>query len=91
MTLAGGVRCVILRETGELLLAAASPHRHSSPVAQAQILPPTVRAHPALDRRVPLYARNSDTRTATICSSRIDLRPLTPCASSTSSITSTRG
>jgi outer membrane protein assembly factor BamB len=65
VTLAGD-RLVILRESGELMLAEASPERFV-PVARAQILPGVVRAYPALaDGR--LYARNTDTLVA------VDLR-----------------
>ena len=65
LILAGG-RLVILRESGELMLAEASPERFS-PTARAQILPGVVRAYPALaDGR--LYARNTDTLIA------VDLR-----------------
>jgi outer membrane protein assembly factor BamB len=54
-----GDRLVILRETGELVLAAASGDAFR-PLARAQILPATVRAFPALaDGR--LYARNENT------------------------------
>ena len=71
MTLAGD-KLLILRETGELLLAPASPQAFQ-PLAQAQILPPTVRAHPALSDGF-LYVRNSDTRDSDtlVC---LDLRP----------------
>lgn len=58
VTLAGN-RLLILRETGELILAKASPDAFQ-PVARAQILPPTVRAYPALDEGF-LYARNDNT------------------------------
>ena len=65
LTLAGD-RLVILRESGELMLAEASPDGFA-PVARAQILPGVVRAYPALaDGR--LYARNTDTLVA------VDLR-----------------
>ena len=61
-----GDRLVILRESGELMLADASPDGFV-PVARAQILPGVVRAYPALaDGR--LYARNTDTLVA------VDLR-----------------
>ena len=70
VTLAGDT-LVILRETGELVLAAASPDGFR-PLAQAQVLPQTVRGHPALADGF-LYARNSDTRSnALVC---LDLRP----------------
>jgi len=61
-----GNRLVIVRETGELILAAASP-KAFQPLAKAQILPPTVRAYPALSDGV-LYVRNDDTLIA------VDLR-----------------
>ena len=65
ITLAGA-RLVILRESGELMLAAASPDGFT-PMARAQILPGVVRAYPALaDGR--LYARNTATLVA------VDLR-----------------
>lgn len=66
VTLAGE-RLVIVRESGELLLAAASPEAFT-PLARAQILPPVVRAYPALANGL-LYVRNGDTL---VC---IDLRP----------------
>jgi outer membrane protein assembly factor BamB len=56
-----GDRLLIAKETGELVLAAASPQAYR-PLAQAQILPATVRALPALSDGL-LYVRNSDTRT----------------------------
>ena len=58
VTLAGD-RLVILRETGELILAAASPDGFK-PLARAQILPGTVRAYPALSDGF-LFARNDNT------------------------------
>ena len=58
VTLAAG-KLLILRETGELILADASPQAFR-PLARAQILPPTLRAHPALADGF-LYVRNSDT------------------------------
>jgi outer membrane protein assembly factor BamB len=54
-----GDRLLILRETGELVLAAASPDAFR-PVARAQILPATVRAFPALANGL-LYVRNEKT------------------------------
>jgi outer membrane protein assembly factor BamB len=58
VTLAGE-RLLILRETGELILAPASPDAFR-PLARAQVLPATVRAFPALaDGR--LYLRNEKT------------------------------
>jgi outer membrane protein assembly factor BamB len=65
VTLAGD-RLVILRERGELVIAAASPDAFR-PVARAQILPGTVRAYPALSDGF-LYARNEN---SLIC---LDLR-----------------
>ena len=65
VTLAGS-RLLILRESGELVLAAASPASFQK-VAAAQILPATVRAYPALADGV-LYVRNDDTLVA------VDLR-----------------
>jgi len=58
VTLAGN-RLLILRENGELVLAAASPDGFT-PVARAQILPATVRAYPAIAGGM-LYVRNDDT------------------------------
>ena len=58
VTLAGD-RLVILRERGELVVAAASPDAFR-PLARAQILPGTVRAYPALSDGF-LYARNDNT------------------------------
>jgi outer membrane protein assembly factor BamB len=71
VTLAGDT-LVILRETGELMLAEASPQAFR-PIARAQILPPTLRAHPALADGF-LYVRNSDTNghDMLVC---FDLRP----------------
>jgi hypothetical protein len=51
-----GDRLLILRETGELVLAAASPDAFR-PIAKAQILAATVRPFPALAGGI-LYARN---------------------------------
>ena len=65
VTLAGD-RLVILRESGELMLAEATPEA-LRPLARARILPGVVRAYPALaDGR--LYVRNTDTLVA------VDLR-----------------
>ena len=58
VTLAGN-RLLILREGGELVLAAASPDAFR-PIARAQILPATVRAYPALADGF-LYVRNENT------------------------------
>ena len=57
VTLAGN-RLLILREGGELVLAAASPDAFR-PVARAQILPATVRAYPAIADGF-LYVRNEN-------------------------------
>lgn len=65
VTLAGD-RLLILRENGELVLAAASPDGFT-PVARAQILSGTVRAYPAIAGGL-LYGRND---TTLIC---LDLR-----------------
>ncbi len=65
VTLAGD-RLVVMRESGELMLAEATPEA-LRPLARARILPGVVRAYPALaDGR--LYARNTDTLVA------VDLR-----------------
>jgi outer membrane protein assembly factor BamB len=70
VTLAGD-KLLILRETGELLLAPAAPDAFR-PIAHAQILPPTVRSYPALADGF-LYARNNDTsHDVLVC---FDLRP----------------
>jgi outer membrane protein assembly factor BamB len=66
VTLAGN-RLVIVRETGELILADASPEAFR-PLARAQVLPATVRAFPALADGF-LYLRNENTL---VC---LDLRP----------------
>jgi len=58
VTLAGD-KLVILRESGELVLADASPQAFR-PIARAQILPPTLRGYPAIADGI-LYVRNSDT------------------------------
>jgi outer membrane protein assembly factor BamB len=62
-----GDRLLILREAGELVLAAATPDAFR-PLARAQILPPTVRAYPALADGF-LFVRNDNTL---LC---LDLRP----------------
>jgi outer membrane protein assembly factor BamB len=54
-----GNRLVIMRESGELILAAASPDAFK-PIARAQILPAVVRAYPALSDGV-LFVRNEKT------------------------------
>jgi hypothetical protein len=69
VTLAGD-KLLVLRETGELILANASPQAFR-PLAQAQILPPTIRATPALSDGF-LYVRNTDTPEATLVC--LDLR-----------------
>ena len=58
VTLAGD-RLLILRESGELVLAAASPEGFR-PVTRAPVLPPTVRAFPAIADGY-IYARNENT------------------------------
>lgn len=58
VTLAGN-RLLILRENGELVLAAASADAFK-PLARAQILSATVRAYPAIADGM-VYARNTDT------------------------------
>jgi len=58
VTLAGD-RLLIARETGELVLAPASPQAYR-PLAQAQVLRPTLRALPALSDGF-VYLRNDDT------------------------------
>jgi outer membrane protein assembly factor BamB len=65
VTLAGN-RLVIVRESGELVIAAASPKSFQQ-IASARILPATVRAYPALADGV-MYVRNDDTLIA------VDLR-----------------
>ena len=65
-----GDRLLILRETGELVLAAATPDAYR-PIAHAQILPPTLRSYAALADGF-LYARNNDTRSDTLVC--LDLR-----------------
>jgi hypothetical protein len=69
--LLAGDRLLIMRETGELMLAEATPDAFR-PLARAQILPKTVRSFPALADGF-LYARNNDTgNDSLIC---LDLRP----------------
>ena len=58
VTLAGN-RLLIARENGELILAAASQTAFQ-PIATAQVLPPTVRAYPAIADGL-VYLRNDDT------------------------------
>ncbi len=58
VTLAGN-RLLIVRENGEMVLAAASPDGFKA-VARAQILPATVRAYPAVSGGM-VYVRNDDT------------------------------
>ena len=57
--LLAGDLLVLMRETGELMLAEASPEAFT-PVARAALLPGTVRAYPALAGGN-LYVRNGDT------------------------------
>jgi outer membrane protein assembly factor BamB len=70
VTLAGD-KLMILRETGELLLAPAATDAFR-PISQAQILPATVRSYPALADGY-LYARNNDTSHDVLAC--FDLRP----------------
>jgi outer membrane protein assembly factor BamB len=63
VTLAGD-KLVIVRETGELIVAAATPQAFR-PLARAQILPPVIRATPAISDGL-LYVRNTDTRDTTL-------------------------
>ena len=58
VTLAGN-RLLILREKGELVLAAATPDAFT-PLARALVLAPTVRAYPAIADGM-VYIRNDDT------------------------------
>jgi outer membrane protein assembly factor BamB len=58
ITLAG-TRLLILRESGELVLAEANPTAYT-PLAQARVLPATVRALPAISDGF-VYVRNDDT------------------------------
>ena len=63
-------RLLVLRETGELVMAEATAEAFR-PLARAQILPPTMRSHPALADGF-LYARNNDTKADTLVC--LDLR-----------------
>ena len=54
-----GNRLLIMRESGELLIAPASPEAFR-PLARAQILPATVRAYPAIANGF-VYVRNDNT------------------------------
>jgi hypothetical protein len=58
VTLAGD-RLLILRESGELVMAEATPQAFR-PIARAQVLRPTARGHPAVANGL-FYARNTDT------------------------------
>jgi len=65
-----GDRLLIMKETGELVLAAATPQAYR-PLAQAQVLPATARSLPALADGF-LFARNNDThKDVLVC---LDLR-----------------
>ena len=66
LTLAGDL-LVIMRESGELVLAEASPDAYA-PVASAMLLPPVVRAYPAISGGR-FFVRNGDTLLA------VDLNP----------------
>jgi outer membrane protein assembly factor BamB len=65
-----GDRLLIVRETGELILAEATPQAFR-PTARAQVLPRTIRAFPALADGF-LYVRNNDTGNDTLVC--LDLR-----------------
>jgi hypothetical protein len=54
-----GDKLLIARETGELVLADASPQAFR-PIARAQVLPPVLRALPAVSDGF-VYVRNGDT------------------------------
>jgi outer membrane protein assembly factor BamB len=69
VTLAGD-RLLIVRESGELILAPATPEAFK-PIARAQVLPATIRAFPALAGGI-LYLRNENTLVS------LDLRKATP-------------
>lgn len=70
ITLAGD-KLVILRESGELMLASATPQAFK-PLAEAKILPATIRATPAIADGF-LYVRNTDNpEPVLVC---LDLRP----------------
>ena len=66
ITLAGN-QLLLVREGGELILANATPDEFSL-VARSQVLPPTIRAYPALSDGI-LYLRNENTLVA------LNLRP----------------
>jgi outer membrane protein assembly factor BamB len=71
-----GDRLLILRESGELVLAAASPDGYR-PLARAQVLPAVVRAFPAVADGV-LYVRNENKEHTLVA---LDLRaPRSPAA-----------
>ncbi|MGB7219414.1 MAG: PQQ-binding-like beta-propeller repeat protein [Vicinamibacterales bacterium] len=72
VTLAGD-QLLIVRETGELVLAQATPQAFR-PIARAQILPATVRSFPALSDGF-LYVRNNDTRSDTLLCLDLRLSP----------------
>ena len=77
-----GDRLLILRESGELVMAAASPDAFR-PLVRAQILPPIVRAYPAIADRF-LYVRNENTSCVSISAADANakmsavIRPSTP-------------
>src|SRR5262245_388663 len=54
-----GDRLLIVRESGEMILAPASPDAFK-PIARAQILPATIRAYPAVSDGL-VYVRNDNT------------------------------
>jgi outer membrane protein assembly factor BamB len=59
VTLAGD-RLLILRESGELVMADATPEAFR-PIARAQVLPAVARGYPAISDGL-FYARNGDSR-----------------------------
>lgn len=60
--LLAGDRLLIVRESGELVLAPASPQAFR-PIARAQVLPGVVRAYPAIAEGI-VYVRNENTLVA---------------------------
>jgi len=58
ITLAGD-KLLIVREGGELVLAAATPAAYQ-PISTAKILPPTIRSYPAIANGY-MYVRNEKT------------------------------
>ena len=58
VTLAGD-KLLLVKESGELVLAAATPSKFQ-PISSAKILPPTVRPYPAIANGR-MYVRNEKT------------------------------